>query len=46
MMLEHLGERAAADRITAVVLEVGRSLAEGSEQLTTSQIGDLVARKV
>jgi 3-isopropylmalate dehydrogenase len=46
MMLEQLGERAAADRITAVVLEVGRSLAEGSEQLTTSQIGDLVARKV
>ena len=46
MMLEHLGETAAADRITAVVLEVGRSLAEGTEQLTTSQIGDLVARKV
>ena len=46
MMVDHLGESAVAARITAVVLEVGRELAEGNEQLTTTQIGDLVAGRI
>jgi 3-isopropylmalate dehydrogenase len=46
MMVEHLGEPEAAARITSAVLDIGRELAEGTEELTTSQIGDLVARRV
>jgi 3-isopropylmalate dehydrogenase len=46
MMLEHLGETDAAERVTAAVLACGRDLALGTNELTTSQIGDLVARSV
>jgi 3-isopropylmalate dehydrogenase len=46
MMVEHLGEPEAAARITSAVLDIARELAEGTEELTTSQIGDLVARRV
>jgi 3-isopropylmalate dehydrogenase len=46
MMVEHLGEPEVAARITTVVLQVGRELAERNEQLTTSQIGDLVAGRM
>jgi 3-isopropylmalate dehydrogenase len=46
MMLDHLGEADAARRITESVLNCGRELATSGNHLTTSQIGDLVARSV
>ena len=46
MMLEHLGEPDAAERVTKAALDVGRELAESNDELTTSQIGDLVSERV
>jgi 3-isopropylmalate dehydrogenase len=43
MMLDHLGEPEAAQRITAVVLDLQAKLDPG---LSTSAIGDLVAQRV
>jgi 3-isopropylmalate dehydrogenase len=43
MMLEHLGESDAADRITKAVLESAKSAPAGA---TTSELGDLVAERV
>jgi len=46
MMLDHLGETAAAARITEVVLEVQNELATAVDQPGTTEIGDLVAGRL
>jgi len=46
MMLEHLGEPDAAERVTKAALDVGRELAESGSNPGTSAIGDLVAERV
>jgi 3-isopropylmalate dehydrogenase len=46
MMLSHLGESAAAERVTKAVLEVQSELATSSRQLGTTAIGDAVAGRL
>jgi len=46
MMLDHLGEKAAAERITSVVLEIQDELATASTQPSTTAIGDMVAGRL
>ncbi len=46
MMLEHLGEQAAAERVTKSVLEVQRELATSGTRLSTNAIGDAVAGRL
>jgi 3-isopropylmalate dehydrogenase len=48
MMLEHLGEKKAADRVEKAVMQVLakhlKSLAAGEMGYTTSEVGDLVLK--
>jgi len=46
MMLEHLGETAAAERATKAVLELQTEMAGSSEPWSTAAIGDAVARRL
>jgi len=46
MMLEHLGETAAADRVTRAVVELQTEMAGSSEPWSTTGIGDEVARRL
>ena len=46
MMLEHLGERDAAERVTKAVLEIQNELATSGSKLGTTAIGDAVAGRL
>ena len=46
MMLEHLGEVAAAERVTKAVLELQTEMAGSSEPWSTSGVGDAVIRRL
>lgn len=46
MMLDHLGETSAAERITSVVLEIQNELATAASQPSTTAIGDMVAGRL
>ena len=46
MMLDHLGETVAAERITKVVLEIQNELATAASQPSTTAIGDMVAGRL
>lgn len=46
MMLDHLGEATAAERVTKAVLEVQRELATNTATMDTSAIGDAVAGRL
>ena len=46
MMLDHLGEKIAAERITTVVLDVQNELATAPSQPSTTAIGDMVAGRL
>ena len=46
MMLEHLGEAAAAERVTKAVLELQTEMAGSSEPWSTTGVGDEVLRRL
>jgi 3-isopropylmalate dehydrogenase len=46
MMLEHLGEAPAAERVTKAVLELQTEMAGSSEPWSTADLGDAVARRL
>ena len=46
MMLEHLGEVAAAERVTKAVLELQTEMAGSSEPWSTAGVGDAVIRRL
>jgi 3-isopropylmalate dehydrogenase len=46
MMLDHLGEPIAAERITKLVLEIQNELATAPSQPSTTAIGDMVAGRL
>jgi 3-isopropylmalate dehydrogenase len=46
MMLEHLGEVAAAERVTKAVLELQTEMAGSSEPWSTASVGDAVIRRL
>jgi 3-isopropylmalate dehydrogenase len=46
MMLEHLGEVAASERVTRAVLELQTEMAGSSESWSTSGVGDAVIRRL
>ena len=46
MMLEHLGEAPAAERVTKAVLELQTEMAGSPEPWSTAEIGDAVARRL
>jgi isocitrate/isopropylmalate dehydrogenase len=46
MMLEHLGEVAAAERVTKAVFELQTDMAGSSEPWSTSGVGDAVIRRL
>jgi len=46
MMLEHLGEAQAAERVTKAVLELQTEMAGSSEPWSTAGLGDAVARRL
>ena len=46
MMLEHLGEEAAAERVTKAVLDVQTEMAGSTEPMSTAGIGDAVAERL
>jgi len=46
MMLEHLGEVAAAERVTKAVLELQTEMAGSSESWSTAGVGDAVIRRL
>jgi 3-isopropylmalate dehydrogenase len=46
MMLEHLGEYEAGNRVTKAVLEVGMQIMEGHSTMTTKAIGDGVVKRL
>ncbi len=46
MMLEHLGEADAAERVTKAVLELQTEMAGSSEPWSTASVGDAVARRL
>jgi 3-isopropylmalate dehydrogenase len=46
MMLEHLGEQSAADRVTKAVLELQTVMAGSVEPWNTSGVGDAVTRRL
>ena len=46
MMLEHLGEAAAAERITKAVIELQTEMAGSTEPWSTAEIGDAVAGRL
>lgn len=46
MMLEHLGEQSAADRVTRAVLELQTVMAGSAEPWNTSGVGDAVTRRL
>jgi 3-isopropylmalate dehydrogenase len=46
MMLEHLGEAEAADRVTKAVLEIQTEMAGSKEPWSTASVGDAVARRL
>jgi len=46
MMLEHLGEQSAAERVTKAVLELQTEMAGSTEPWSTSGVGDEVVRRL
>jgi 3-isopropylmalate dehydrogenase len=46
MMLDHLGESAAAEKITAAVLDFGIEMATAGTALSTAAIGDAIAGRM
>jgi 3-isopropylmalate dehydrogenase len=46
MMLEHLGEAPAAERVTKAVLELQTEMAGSPEPWSTAEVGDAIARRL